>query len=204
RGDTAQIYAGCPDTSLVPFDSAYVMCDGPYLAHVRDPATAPPNLAAVQEIAAGIWRVNSRVFLDQAELWVDDIRLSDVVQDAGFAGAIAVTLTAAHVADVAVSGSRRGAQFRPLGGAPRCGADAGARPRAAPPPPAARPPPSARPAGRARAAGGGGGGGGGGGAGGGGGIRLAPAAVRFHSGLAGDEGSRLTYAVPVARVADSG
>src|SRR5205823_108121 len=37
RGDTAQIYAGCPDTSLVPFDSAYVMCDGPYLAHVRDP-----------------------------------------------------------------------------------------------------------------------------------------------------------------------
>src|SRR5207247_1966245 len=39
---------------------------------------------------------------------------------------------------------------------------------------------------------------------GGGGIRLAPAAVRFHSGLAGDEGSRLTYAVPVARVADSG
>src|SRR5207249_5839471 len=38
RGDTAQIYAGCPDTSLVPFDSAYVMCDGPYLAHVLDPA----------------------------------------------------------------------------------------------------------------------------------------------------------------------
>src|SRR5438094_695265 len=43
RGDTAQIYAGCPDSSIVPFDSAYVMCDGPYIAHVRDPATAPPT-----------------------------------------------------------------------------------------------------------------------------------------------------------------
>src|SRR5207249_10970318 len=38
---------------------------------------------------------------------------------------------------------------------------------------------------------------------GGGGIRLAPAAVRFRSGLAGADGARLTYAVPVARVADS-
>src|SRR5436309_5804473 len=126
RGDTAQIYAGCPDTSLVPFDSAYVMCDGPYLAHVRDPATAPPNLAAVQEIAAGIWRVNSRVFLDQAELWVDDIRLSDVVQDAGFAGAIDVTLTAANVADVAVSVCRPAAQFLQVGEDPPHRADTAA------------------------------------------------------------------------------
>src|SRR5437879_11280136 len=91
------------------------MCDGPYIAHVRDPATAPPNLAAVQEIAAGILRVDSRVFVDQAELWVDDIRLSDVVQDVGTAAAVDVTLTAANVADVAVSLSRRGAQFRQLG-----------------------------------------------------------------------------------------
>src|SRR5205823_14812984 len=38
---------------------------------------------------------------------------------------------------------------------------------------------------------------------GGGGIRLAPAAVRFRAGLAGGGGGRLTYAVPVARGADS-
>ena len=56
RGDTARVYAGCPDTTIVPFDSAYVMCDGPYIIHVRDPGTAPPNLAAVQELAAGILR----------------------------------------------------------------------------------------------------------------------------------------------------
>lgn len=115
RGDTAQVYAGCPDTTLVPFDSAYVMCDGAYIVHVRDPATAPPNLAAVEEIAVGMLRVANTVFVDQAELWVDDIRLSDVVQDAGVAAALDVTLTAANVADVAVSWSRRDAQFRQLG-----------------------------------------------------------------------------------------
>jgi len=92
RGDSARVYPGCPDSTLVPHDSAYVMCDGPYIVHVRDPGTAPPNLARVQEIAAGIWRVNDRVFVDQAEVWVDDIRVSDVVQEAGVAGAVDVTL----------------------------------------------------------------------------------------------------------------
>src|SRR5213079_3139746 len=110
RGDAAQIYPGCPDTTLVPFDSAYVMCDGPYIVHVRDPGTAPPNLAAVQEVAAGIWRVNANTVVPEAELWVDDIRLSDVVQDGGTAAALDVTLTAANVADVALSLSRRDGQ----------------------------------------------------------------------------------------------
>ena len=114
-GDSAHVYPGCPDSTLVPYDSAYVMCDGPYIVHVRDPGTAPPNLAAVQEIAAGILRVDDKVFVDQAEVWVDDIRLSDVVQDVGAAGALDLTLTAADVADVAVSVSRRDGQFRQLG-----------------------------------------------------------------------------------------
>ncbi|HYR32579.1 MAG TPA: cell surface protein SprA, partial [Gemmatimonadales bacterium] len=114
-GDTAHVYGGCPDSTLVPYDSAYVMCDGPYIVHVRDPGTAPPNLAAVQEMAAGILRVDDKVFVDQAELWVDDIRLSDVVQDVGAAGVLDLTLTAADVADLAVSVSRRDGQFRQLG-----------------------------------------------------------------------------------------
>ncbi|MGH7520636.1 MAG: cell surface protein SprA [Gemmatimonadales bacterium] len=117
-GDAPQIYAGCPDSTLVPFDTAYVMCDGPYIVHVKDPGTAPPNLAAVQEIAAGIWRVQSSVFIDQAELWVDDIRLADVVQESGVAGAVDISLTAADVADLAVSLSRRDGQFRQLGDDP--------------------------------------------------------------------------------------
>src|SRR5260370_22455556 len=92
------------------------MCDGPYIVHVRDPGTAPPNLAAVQEMAAGILRVDDKVFVDQAELWVDDIRLSDVVQDVGAAGVLDLTLTPADVPDMAASASRRGGQIPPLGG----------------------------------------------------------------------------------------
>ncbi len=123
RGDSAHVYPGCPDSTLVPHDSAYVMCDGPYVVHVRDPGTAPPNLARVQEIAAGIWRVNDRVFVDQAEVWVDDIRVSDVVQETGVAGAVDVTLAAADVADLALSVSRRDGQFRQLGEDPTYNTD---------------------------------------------------------------------------------
>jgi hypothetical protein len=118
RGDSAQIYPGCPDATLLPPDSSYVMCDGPYIVHVRDPGTAPPNLARVQEIAAGIWRVQSRIFIDQAEVWVDDIRLSDVVQEAGVAGALDLAVAAADVADIALNVSRRDGQFRQLGDDP--------------------------------------------------------------------------------------
>jgi hypothetical protein len=114
RGDTAQIYPGCPDSSLLVPDSSYVMCDGAYIAHVRDPGTAPPNLARVQEIAAGIWRVQTTALVDEAELWVDDIRLGDVVRETGAAGAVDLTLSAADVADFALSLSRRDGQFRQL------------------------------------------------------------------------------------------
>jgi motility/secretion related protein SprA len=115
RGDPPQVYPGCPDSTLVPNDTAWVMCDGPYIAHVRDPGGAPPNLAAVQEVAAGIWRVRATTFVDQAEVWVDDIRLSDVVQTAGTAEALDVALTAGNLADVTLDLSRRDGNFRQLG-----------------------------------------------------------------------------------------
>ena len=113
-GDSAHVYPGCPDSTLVPSDGAFVMCDGPYIAHVRDPGTAPPNLSRVQEIAAGMWRIGTSVVVDPAELWVDDIRLGDVVRETGAAGAIDIALAAADVADLAVSVSRRDGQFRQL------------------------------------------------------------------------------------------
>lgn len=118
EGDTAQVYPGCPDTTIVPQAGAYVMCQGPYIVYVRDPGTAPPNLARVQEVAAGMLRVAEGVFVPEAELWVDDIRLSDVVQDVGYAGALDLTLTAADVADIALSASRRDGRFRQLGDDP--------------------------------------------------------------------------------------
>src|SRR5258707_8178378 len=98
---------------MIP-DSSYVMCDGRYIAHVHDPGTAPPNLARVQEIASGMWRILTGVVIDQAELWVDDIRLGDVVQETGAAGALDVAVAAADVADLAISVSRRDGQFRQL------------------------------------------------------------------------------------------
>jgi len=113
-GDSAQVYPGCPDSTLVPHDGAYTMCDGPYIVHIRDPGSSPPNLARVQEIAAGMWRVQTGVFIDQAELWVDDIRLGDVVQETGAAGAVDVAIAAADVGDLAISLSRRDGQFRQL------------------------------------------------------------------------------------------
>jgi len=113
-GDTAQVYAGCPDSTLVPPDGAFIMCDGPYIVHIRDPGSAPPNLARVQEMAAGMWRVQTGVFVDQAELWVDDIRLGDVVRETGTAGALDVAIAAADVGDLAISLFRRDGQFRQL------------------------------------------------------------------------------------------
>src|SRR6185503_6665071 len=113
-GDTAQVYAGCPDSTLVPHDGAFIMCDGPYIVHIRDPGSSPPNLARVQEIAAGMWRVQTGVVIDEAELWVDDIRLGDVVQETGAAGALDVAIAAADVGDLAISLSRRDGQFRQL------------------------------------------------------------------------------------------
>jgi hypothetical protein len=114
-GAPPSIAPGCPDSTIVPFDSAYVVCDGPYIVHVKNPGGAPPNLAAVQEVAAGMLRVANRTFIDQAELWVDDIRLSDVVQNMGTAAALDVALTASNFADVALDVSRRDANFRQLG-----------------------------------------------------------------------------------------
>src|SRR2546426_3873939 len=61
-----------------------------------------------------MWRIQTGVLVDQAELWVDDIRLGDVVRETGAAGAIDVAIAAADVADLAVSVSRRDGQFRQL------------------------------------------------------------------------------------------
>src|SRR6185437_6174985 len=118
-------FTGCPDTSIVPNDSSYVMCDGPYIVHIHDPATAPPNLAAVEELAAGMLRVNNRSFIDQAELWVDDIRVSNVVTDLGMAGAVDLSVTASNLADLTFSLTRREANFAQLGESPSYTTDNG-------------------------------------------------------------------------------
>jgi hypothetical protein len=107
--------------------TAYVACDGPYVVQVRDPGVGPPNLARVSEMAVGILRVQQSVYIEQAELWVDDIRLSDVIADVGVAGAIDARLQAADVADLTFGFTTRDGRFQQLGEAPSYVTDAGVR-----------------------------------------------------------------------------
>ncbi len=95
--------------------TAYVACNGPYLVQVADPGINPPNLAAVQQISAGIIRVASTTIIDTAELWIDDIRLTRPVNEVGTALAIDGRLSASDVGDLTFGFTRRGGQFRQLG-----------------------------------------------------------------------------------------
>jgi len=94
---------------------AFVACDGRYIVQVRDPAVSPPNLARVSEVAVGMRRVAERVFIAQAELWVDDIRLGDVVDDMGVAGAIDAQLQAGDVFNANFGYSTKDDRFQQLG-----------------------------------------------------------------------------------------
>jgi len=55
---------------------------------------------------------------DTLELWVDDIRLGGVVAAAGFAGQVALGVTASDFADVRLNLTRRDPNFRQLGDQP--------------------------------------------------------------------------------------
>jgi hypothetical protein len=97
---------------------AYVACEGPYLVHVRDPGINPPNLAAVQEVSAGIYRVGQTVTTDAVELWVDDIRLIDPVSQTGTAASVDARLAASDVGSFTMAYVRQNGQFRQINEAP--------------------------------------------------------------------------------------
>ena len=90
---------------------AYVACKGPYLVHLRDPGINPPNLAAAQELSAGIYKVEGGV-ASESELWIDDIRLSSPVSETGKAVAFDTRLVASDVGSVTASFTRQDGQFR--------------------------------------------------------------------------------------------
>ena len=97
---------------------AYVVCEGNYLVHLADPGVSPPNLAAVQEIAAGLYRAADNGPLAEAEVWIDDIRLTQPVSQVGKALALDARLSASDVGDLAVSFRRQDGQFRQIGETP--------------------------------------------------------------------------------------
>ncbi len=97
---------------------AYVLCDGPYLVHIENPAISPPNLAQVQEIAAGILRRTETTAADSAELWVDDIRLVDPISRTGSAMAFDARLVASDAAEFSAGFVRQDGYFQQIGGQP--------------------------------------------------------------------------------------
>ncbi len=111
-------------TPLPQTGTRYVACSDGYIAYTSDPSVTPPNLAAVQEMAVGMIRTgigNSARPVspsDTVELWVDDIRLGSVVDQAGFAGQASVSILASDFADIRINASRRDPNFRQLAEAP--------------------------------------------------------------------------------------
>lgn len=132
RGDRTSIGCTGIDSLLVArsalppgFRSTrYAACEDGYMVYTVDPAVTPPNLAAVQEVAVGIVRVDSLgrgdalLPSDTAEVWVDDIRLSDIVNDIGYAGEFAATLSAGDMGSLRVAMRRRDPNFRQIADAP--------------------------------------------------------------------------------------
>ncbi len=98
--------------------TAFVACDGPYFVQVADPGINPPNLARVQELAAGIYRVEQTTPIDTSELWIDDIRLTEPVSQLGSAMAITSRLAASDVADFSLSYVRQDGSFQQIGSDP--------------------------------------------------------------------------------------
>jgi hypothetical protein len=97
--------------------TAYVACDGSYFVQVASPGVNPPNLAAVQEIAAGFIRIAPGTS-DSTEVWVDDIRLAEPVAQTGVAYAVEGRFVASDVADVSVLFASVDGQFRQIGAQP--------------------------------------------------------------------------------------
>ncbi|HEX6435047.1 MAG TPA: hypothetical protein VFZ87_12425, partial [Gemmatimonadales bacterium] len=96
--------------------NAYIACEGPYLVHLADPGINPPNLAAVQELSAGIYRVAGTA--PEAELWVDDIRLDNPIPQVGTAVAVETRLVASDIGSVTASFIRQDGQFHQINAHP--------------------------------------------------------------------------------------
>ncbi|HJU64621.1 MAG TPA: cell surface protein SprA, partial [Gemmatimonadaceae bacterium] len=100
----------------------FAACEGGYIVYTSNPGITPPNLAAVQEMAVGIVRTSNAGLsvggpispTDTLELWVDDVRLTNLVRDAGYAGQFGVSVIAADVFTLQANVSRKDGNFRQL------------------------------------------------------------------------------------------
>jgi hypothetical protein len=118
--DSALIANSKPPAGKRP-DEVYAACADGYVVYTADPNVTPPNLAAVQELSVGFVRVaeapsspDAIMTGDTLEVWVDDIRLTNVVDTPGYAGQIGVNVIAGDIANFRVNTSRRDPNFRQL------------------------------------------------------------------------------------------
>ncbi len=95
---------GDPPVTLWSADSTYAVV-------LKDRARAP-NLAAVRELSLGIW--NERDSPTSGEVWVNEMRLSAAVRDAGVASHITMDIDASDVWTTRLSLTKRGPLFRQL------------------------------------------------------------------------------------------
>ncbi|MDQ6827934.1 MAG: cell surface protein SprA [Gemmatimonadota bacterium] len=108
------------DVIATPGAARYAACADGYIVYTTNPGVSPPNLAAVQEMAVGIVRVDtagrtgSIIPTDSLELWVDDVRLGGLATEAGYAGQFGVTIQAADIGTLQANISRRDKNFRQL------------------------------------------------------------------------------------------
>jgi hypothetical protein len=131
-GNTEWLGCSAADSALIgasalpptPTAARHAACDGGFIVYTVDPVVTPPNLASVQELAAGILRVDSLGGTnppqpgDTLELWVDDIRLAGAEQRQGLAGVIGATLIAGDAGSIRITASRRDPWFRQLADRP--------------------------------------------------------------------------------------
>ncbi len=89
--------------------------DSTYAVVLRDRARAP-NLAAVREVSIGVW--NRGDFSTSGEVWINEMRLSSPLRDAGIASHLALDVDASDVWSTRLSVSTRGGLFRQLVGNP--------------------------------------------------------------------------------------
>ena len=111
RGEAPSGSAACG----VGDSTAYVACQDGYVVQVADPGINPPNLAAVQEIDAAVYYAGTGTAVSEAELWVDDVRLVDPVNQVGTATALSARLAAADVADLSIGYIRQDGNFQQIG-----------------------------------------------------------------------------------------
>ncbi|MEX0909506.1 MAG: hypothetical protein WDZ58_07050, partial [Gemmatimonadaceae bacterium] len=123
------LIANTPASIGVSSTGRYAACADGYIAYTIAPGSSAPNLASVQELAVGMVRVTegggSQPIApgDTLELWVNDIRLADVVDEMGLAGQFAASIIASDFGDLRLSFSRRDAHFRQLAEQPEFLAD---------------------------------------------------------------------------------